>query len=463
MGFFDFSQKKDIKLKHDDVKIKVSVGVNSNKKRRLEFVKVERLDNGGKVYVYRDLDRPDARISSSENPEKYNKRKTIEEIKEKFSNISIKYKGIEYDIDKAQKIYNEISEIHKSEKNELPDIDVNEDLDEEQLKEIADYRTNIAASSWKSRQRSLRKKGKLEQYKIDALNKIGMLWDPKEDQWEKNYMIFKNHGLCNEIEVWVKKQRKLFHNNEISNENLFRLKAANFPFNSMENEKFKFTKRSAGELLAKLYRKQKRLELQEQKLLGVLEIKKKRIKRKLNKKEELAKKSQSEVNSFYNRKFHYCDWKFVEKLSEDEALMNISEIEKGNSLKSKRLKDFLDQESDRYKNDGRRTPALVSSFYSEISNVKLSINGKYVELSNFIGPRLSPRIRKIACQYMLKYIPSRNLNNSRSFKEINYLISAYKKEKNVTELLNLKDFIEQYPLLIELYFEKINKILVKFT
>jgi len=64
---------------------------------------------------------------------------------------------------------------------------------------------------------------------------------------------------------------------------------------------------------------------------------------------------------------------------------------------------------------------------------------------------------------MLKYLPSRNLNNSRSFKEINYLISAYKKEKNVTELLNLKDFIEQYPLLIELYFEKINKILVKFT
>ena len=462
MGVFDFSQKKDFKLKHDDIKIKVSVGVNSSEKRRLEFVKVERLDNGGKVYVYRDLDRPDARISSSESPEKYNKRKTLEEIKEKFANISIKYKGVDYDLDKLNKMHDEISNIIKREKNELPDIEVDADLDEEQLKKINDWKTKMAANSWKSLQRSLRKKGKLEQYKIDSLNKLGMLWNPKEDEWEKKYLIFKDNGLCNEIELWVKKQRKLFQNNEILNENLFRLQALNFPFISSKNEEFRFTSNSIWELKNKLFAKQAKLELQEKKNRGVLEIKKKR-KGKLSKKELLLKKSRSEVNSFYNRKYHFCHWEFVQKLSIEESVIKIAEIEKGNSLQRARLKEFYDKESNKYKSEGRKIPSFIRRSFSEINTVKLSANEKYIELSNFIGSKINPVIRKIACQQILKYISNRNLNNSQSFKEINYLISVYKKEKNVTELLKLKDFVEQYPLLIELYFEKINKILFKFT
>ena len=62
---------------------------------------------------------------------------------------------------------------------------------------------------------------------------------------------------------------------------------------------------------------------------------------------------------------------------------------------------------------------------------------------------------------MLKYIPSRNLNSSKSFKEINYLISEYKKQKNTTELEFLLDFINKYPLLKELYLDKISKAISK--
>ena len=63
---------------------------------------------------------------------------------------------------------------------------------------------------------------------------------------------------------------------------------------------------------------------------------------------------------------------------------------------------------------------------------------------------------------MLKYISNRNLNNSNSFKEINYLISAYKKEKNIDELFRLEKYMEQYPILIELYQSKIDKIIQTF-
>ena len=73
----------------------------------------------------------------------------------------------------------------------------------------------MKASSWKSRQRGLRKKGKLKQHQIDSLNRLGMLWDPKESSWEKKYVIFKKNGLCDEIEEWVKEQRELYNNNKI--------------------------------------------------------------------------------------------------------------------------------------------------------------------------------------------------------------------------------------------------------
>lgn len=431
-------------------------------KPRMIFVGVEKKPGQGKRYIYKYANNEDSRIISTESPEKYNKRKTLEEIKSKFSDITIKYKGKEYNLDKLNKMYNELAEFEQDKVNDVPNIDVNEELDETKRKELSDWKTKMAANSWKSRQRGLRKKGGLEQYKIDSLNKLGMVWNPKEDEWEKNYLNFRVNGFCDELEGWIKEQRSLFISNEISNENLLRLKAIQFPFESSTNEEFKFTKKSIRALIDKLFTKQRRLEREEEKIRGVYEgKKKKKKKKKLTKKELKVKESQKEVNSFYNRKYHYCSDSFIKKLSEKEALDKLSQIQEGKSLYNGRLKEFLDNESKRFKSEGRKTPYYVRQFYSEIIDKKLSSDGVYNELSSFIAPKFNSIIRVKACQYMLKYIPSRNLNNSKSFKEINYLISEYKKQKNTTELEFLLDFINKYPLLKELYLDKISKAISK--
>ena len=75
--------------------------------------------------------------------------------------------------------------------------------------------------------------------------------------------------------------------------------------------------------------------------------------------------------------------------------------------------------------------------------------------------KFNSAVRVKACQIMLMHISSRNLNNSKSFKEINYLMSEYKKQKNITELKSLQKFINKYPLLFELYNDRIEKVLIK--
>ena len=398
---------------------------------------------------------------TSQNLEQYEKRRSLKEIDNKIKHITIKYKDKEYDIEKLNKIYNELAEINQKQINNIPKIYVSEELNEISRKELINWKTQMAASSWKSTQRSLRKKGKLDQYKIDALNKLGMVWNPKEDEWEKNYLKFRTVGFCDELEVWVKDQRILFNNNEISNENLLRLKAIKFPFEPIANEEYPFTRKSVWGVIEKLQKKRRRLEIKKEKILGVYSSKKKT---KLTKKEKKEKDSQKEVNSFYRRKFQYCSGDFIFELNEKDALNKIYQIDKGISIYKGRLKNFLDSESNKYKSEGRKTPSWVSKFYTEVidSESKLTPNEKYNELSSFNTSKFNSVIRTKACEYMLSYISNRNINNSRSFKEIKYLIGAYNKEKNRGKLLALKKLIKKYPLLLELYENKIDVILNKF-
>jgi len=395
---------------------------------------------------------------TEESEEGYKIRKSLEEVKQ----VSIKYKGNEYSLDKLNKMYNELAETEEEEINDVPNISVEEELNESQKKELNNWRTKMAASSWKSRQRGLRKKGKLEKYKIESLNKLGMVWNPKENEWEKIYLKFRTIGFCDELEDWVKEQRILFNNNDISSENLQRLNAIKFPFEPLEKEEYKFTKKSIWELIEKLNKKQTRLEREEKKRLGIFEEKKKNPKKKPTKKEIKEKESQKEVNSFYSRKYNYCSDSFLRKLTEKETLDKLTEISEGNSIFRGRLKEFLDNESKRFKSEGKKTPYYVRKFYSEIIDKKLSSDEIYGELSLFMTTKFNSAVRVKACQIMLMHISSRNLNNSKSFKEINYLMSEYKKQKNITELKSLLKFINKYPLLFELYNDKIEKVLLKF-
>ena len=133
----------------------------------------------------------------------------------------------------------------------------------------------------------------------------------------------------------------------------------------------------------------------------------------------------------------------------------IENIYVGNSIERKRLNEFLDKECEKYKEQGRRVPHYIKQFYTDDKS-KLSDSQKYDELSFFNIPNIDPSIRYKASVFMLKYIPSRNLSNTKSFKEINYLISYYRKQKNKNELIFLADFVKKYPVLEELYLEKIN-------
>jgi len=49
------------------------------------------------------------------------------------------------------------------------------------------------------------------------------------------------------------------------------------------------------------------------------------------------------------------------------------------------------------------------------------------------------------------------------FSEVNYLISEFKKEKNLTELIELSLFIREYPILKELNLEKLGSTIFKLS
>ena len=56
-----------------------------------------------------------------------------------------------------------------------------------------------------------------------------------------------------------------------------------------------------------------------------------------------------------------------------------------------------------------------------------------------------------------------NLNHRKSFKPISYLIRYYQKEKNIKELLALKELIKKHQILTLIYSHRLNKILNKYV
>lgn len=63
---------------------------------------------------------------------------------------------------------------------------------------------------------------------------------------------------------------------------------------------------------------------------------------------------------------------------------------------------------------------------------------------------------------MLKLTSKINIRSTK-FSEVNYLISEFKKEKNLTELIELSLFIREYPILKELYLEKLENTILKLS
>lgn len=405
---------------------------------------------------------------TEESPEEYERRIILEKIESESAQLTINFEGQKFNREELKNLYDEISKTFDPPdygfENNLPDIINDEELSNDELDFLKKMKIEQDANKWKSNLRSKRRNGKLLQYQIDALNKLGMIWHPKgrnssNDEWEKNYILYRKFGLCLEIKNWVEEQRALFKDNNIPNENLFRLKAVKFPFEISKNEIYKLKTRSGcWELREKLDEKIKRFQIKEQKKFEVYEKKKSQN---LSKNEIVKrKKSNKEVNSFYNRKYSYCDVLSINKLNKEEAYKELAKLDEGYSYEDNRLKEFLDNESETFKKNKRRTPYYIKQFYNDVNKNKLSDDEIYIHLSKFNINGIDSDIRKLACHYMLKRSPFKSLKTTR-FKEIDYLISIYKKEKNKTELLYLKELFERYPLLKELYEEKLLKVIVK--
>lgn len=479
MGIFDLFKKISLRgdnknivdklVSKKDVSISINVGFNDGQYNQEGKRKYKGKSENGS-YSYESINTKGQRIEgwTSESEEKYNRRIILEKIERESEELTINFEGQEYNREELKNLYDEISKTFDPPdyglESRLPDIINDDELSKDELDFLKKMKIEQDAKKWKSRLRSKRRNGQLEQYQIDALNKLGMIWNPKgrdssNDEWERNYILYRKFGLCFEIKNWVEEQRALFTDNNIPNENLLRLKAVKFPFEILQNESYKLKTRSGcWELREKLDKKIRRFQLKEQKKLNVYEKEKSQN---LSKKEiEERKKSNKEVNSFYNRKYSYCDVLSINKLDKEEAFKELAKLDEGHSYVDNRLREFLDNESETFKKNKRRTPHYVKQFYNDINENKLSDDEIYNQLSKFNINGIDSEIRKLACQYMLKRSQFKSLKTSR-FKEIDYLISINKKEKNKTELLYLKDFINKYPMLKELYEEKLLNVILK--
>ena len=479
MGIYDLLKKISLKVDNENIgdkpvnKKEVSISINVGVNNGYDALEEKRIYTGkteNSSYVYESINSKGQRseVLTSESKKKYERRIVLEKIERESAELTINFEGKKYNRVELVNLYNEISKIYDppdySSESNLPDIENDEYLTEEELDFLRNIKKEQDAKKWKSRLRSKRRNGKLEQYQIDALNKLGMIWHPKgknssNDEWEGNYILYRKFGLCFEIKNWVEEQRTLFKENNIPNENLYRLQAVKFPFDILQNENYKLKTRSAcWELREKLDEKIRRFQIKEQKKFDVYE--KGKLYYGTKKEVGKIKKSHKEVNSFYNKKYSYCNILSINKLSKEKAFKELANLDKGDSYEDKRLKEFLDNESETFKKNKKRTPHYIKQFYKEINKNKLADDEIYNQLSKFNIREIDTDIRKLACHYMLKRSPFKSLKTSR-FKEIDYLISIYKKEKNKTELLYLKDLLEKFPLLKELYGEKLLNVILK--
>ena len=341
----------------------------------------------------------------------------------------------------------------------------------------------MKASSWKSNQRTLRKKGKLDQYKIDSLNKLGMVWNPREDEWEKKYLHFRKKGFCYGLEVWITEQRELYHKEQIPIENLQRLKSINFPFKEEKNEQFPFTYECYNSL-SYIY------------LDESVKAWKKEESTKASKKEgdriseEYAHSEAGKIRDTIYLALRRINESFIKNLHKISYKESISLIDKILDGENVFINDFIIGKHSQHiiNNNGLKGKFGNPKYYSSNSsqqnlfkptekfdielcrilsipnpNVNRKLDGSeiYYYLKYFNKQTTNPLVRKYCCENMLNFFETISSERMRSFAPLDYLIPYYESEKNIDKILKLKNYIEKYPLLSYLYNDKIDKILTK--
>ena len=75
-------------------------------------------------------------------------------------------------------------------------------------------------------------------------------------------------------------------------------------------------------------------------------------------------------------------------------------------------------------------------------------------------------IKRYASEKILLILDERllntgQLNYSKRFRAVSFLLNYYKKEKNLNELLKLDDFIKKHQIMTLIYRERIDKVISK--
>lgn len=407
--------------------------------------------------------------------EKYSYNRLKETLK-KRGNDYIKKKKV-----KSKPYSNLINE--NSEGFEKSNLSIDEQKEFEYLKQKS------KAKSWLSSQRTLRKKGKLKQNQIDKLNQLGMLWNPKVDEWEINYdkyrkeilvdvllkMKFKEYGLSdsklNDLknqEVWIKQQRELFYKGKLEEENLKRLKAIDFPFEPTLDENHKITLYQLVRLVYKT--KTLKEELVGSRKLFVnfyeLPLENKNIGSKIDIAEEIVDKKREERKQLELQRELNRTAKFDAHL--EKVRNDIIEI-----LKTKPADYFIKQIDKTY---NKTVSAYSIAFdryfdiYSELNTYlfntflfpRTKIDNKVYE-ETYVKYEFNDDIKRNVSEKMLsildeKLLSTGRLNKKKSFKPISFLVKYYKKKNLVDELLILDKIIQRHQILSIIYSERIKKV-----
>ena len=374
------------------------------------------------------------------------------------------------------------------------------------------------AKTWLSHIRALRRKGKLENYKIDLFNKRGMVWNPKDDYWEAQYLLLKNNYIKTLIlkvkdynsELWIKdlnkvyrlyiwenKQRELYEKNQIVKENLDRLNFVNFNFKDESNIFFKpindFHEMNLFDLNKHI------LFIEDLKLDAGIGgksdrakfIKKYGLKNQDNYIGSSVKISESRylaLNKYSRGIYNLSVKKQINNQSNKEKIFWEKIKEKGlKKVRNIQIEDFkkeiekisnkivrLSASEKKTYNDKDQKQLIYDRYqkiYSELENFLKNLypyqeKNKGVIYSVFVKYNFNDGIKLLVSNNMIEILDKHllktgNLNHKKTFKPISFLLSHYTKKKNLNGLNTLKEFIDSHQILHLIYSDRVKKAISK--
>lgn len=346
---------------------------------------------------------------------------------------TINHKGKDYSYDDLIRLEDKLYEEHK--KKYLAKLgngfmaDPRAELNINMSQEVEEYKLKMKASRWLSNQRKKRRDGKLSNQEIEKLNRLGMTWNPSTDEWKKNFIIYREDYICDEIEHWVKEQRSLFIEGKLSKENIIRLESTNFPFKATEDEKFPLTMRTVRKLIDSWYEKYPvEIQLDENHI-------------------------QNLYNELFDKRKEFYDSLHYKSISDLKIIID--------SIINKKsvYHEVINNHVQKLKQSGKYKEHLSSEnkFWEEDTLIDTS---QITQLKIFNNKRFDNHIRAYACELMLDFFECEYEMRQRrikSFNPLNFLIKYYKEKRSLMYLKRLKVYIEEYPILQTLYSEKLSK------